>query len=141
MAARTSIDPETRSRITGWIRVEMSDRGSPSVREFARVVGVSHAHLSRVLAGAQAPGLELVLRLVRRLEVSADRLLNEDPPGRVPGAREPGAGARRSAPAGPPAARRIDPDRWLARAREARALVKRPLTRAAARRLAGAGRP
>jgi transcriptional regulator with XRE-family HTH domain len=141
MPAANRIDEETRRRIAAWIRVEMAERGAASVREFARLIGVSHAYLSRVVAGRQTPGLELVLRLVRTLDLSADRLLFEEPPGTVPVAAEPVAAVRGPAGGPPPTARRIDPERWLARAREARALVRKPLTDAAARKLKRVGRP
>lgn len=141
MPTERRIDQETRRRIAAWIRVEMADRGAASIREFARMIDVSHAYLSRVIAGRQTPGLELVLRLARTLDLSADRLLFEEPPGTVPLAAEPTAAVRRSSGGPPPAARRIDPERWLARAREARALVRKPITDASARKLKRAGRP
>lgn len=142
MPTTSHIDHQTRRRIAAWIRVEMEDRGAASVREFARHLGVSHAYLSRVIAGSQTPGLELVLRLTRRLDLSADRLLNEEPPGAVPIAAEAVASVRAADPGGPSSrARRIDPERWLARAREARALVRGPSTDAAIRKAKKAGRP
>jgi transcriptional regulator with XRE-family HTH domain len=141
MPAGSRIDKETRRRITAWIRVEMEDRGVQSAREFARFIGVSNAYLSRVLAGDQTPGLELVLRLTRRLELSADRLLNEEPPGAVPLAAEPVARTRPLAGGPPAGARRIDPGRWLARAREARRLVKGKASDAEIKKLKAEGRP
>lgn len=77
---RGEIDEVTRDRIVAWIRYEMHKRAPISQRQFALKIGVSHAYLSRTLSGAQRPGLELLTRLHRRLHVSADRMLDEDPP-------------------------------------------------------------
>jgi transcriptional regulator with XRE-family HTH domain len=141
MAARSEIDGKTSRRVAAWIRMEMDDRGIQSVRAFAKTIDVSHAYLSRVLSGDQNPGLELVLRLTRRLELSADRLLNEDPPGSPTYASEPVARTRPPAGAPPPGARRIDPERWLARAREARKLVRSRPTDSEISKLKREGRP
>jgi transcriptional regulator with XRE-family HTH domain len=44
----------------------------------ARELGVTHQHVSRIEAGQVAPSLELVVRLSRRLGVTADYLLAGD---------------------------------------------------------------
>jgi transcriptional regulator with XRE-family HTH domain len=141
MPPRSRIDLTTRRRIAAWIRVEMEDRGVASAREFARTIGVSAPYLSRILSGDQTPGLELVLRLTRKLGLSADRLLNEEPSGCAPTAAEPVAQPSGAEARPPRGVRRIDPERWLARARAVRALTKRPPTDAEVSRAKRAGRP
>jgi ribosome-binding protein aMBF1 (putative translation factor) len=79
---RGEIDTETRDRIRAWIRYEMGRRDIESMREFARKIAVSHTYVQRVLAGEQHPGFEFVLRMHRKLHISLDRLVDEDPPKR-----------------------------------------------------------
>jgi transcriptional regulator with XRE-family HTH domain len=77
---RGSIDQQTRDRIQKWIRYEMQKRQIDSIRELARKIGVSHAYLSLVVNGQSTAGLELVLRLNRRLHISIDAMVNDEPP-------------------------------------------------------------
>jgi transcriptional regulator with XRE-family HTH domain len=71
-----------RDRIRAWIAYEMKRRDIESIREFAELVEVNHAYLSRVISGKQTAGLELLLRLHQNLHISADRILDQDPPSR-----------------------------------------------------------
>lgn len=79
---RGIIDQETRDRIRAWISYEMKRRDIESIREFAEKLGVNHAYLSRIISGQQTAGLELVLRMHRKLHMSADVILDDDPPSR-----------------------------------------------------------
>ncbi len=142
MAARGTIDEETRSRVVAWLRREQEDQGLASIRELARRLGVSHSYVARILSGDQAPGLDLVVRFTRTFGLSADRVLNEDPPRRYYLAAEPVAGVKGGRPAPRPRApRRIDPEKWLARARALRKLVKGVVTEEDVRRWKNQGRP
>ncbi len=142
MAARGTIDEETRGRIVAWLRREQEDQALASIRELARRLGLSHSYVARVLSGALAPGLDLVLRFTRTFGLSADRVLNEDPPRRYFLAAEPVAGAKGGRPPSrQPAPRRIDPEKWLARARALRKRVKGVLTDEDVQRWKNQGRP
>jgi plasmid maintenance system antidote protein VapI len=77
---RGEVDQETRERIRKWIVYEMKRRQIDSIREMAGKLDVSHSFLARILNGDQSAGLEMVLRLNRRLHIDAQVLLNEDPP-------------------------------------------------------------
>ncbi|HET8540135.1 MAG TPA: helix-turn-helix transcriptional regulator [Anaeromyxobacter sp.] len=141
MAARGTIDEETRGRVVAWLRREQEDQGIASIRELARRLGLSHSYLARVLSGSQAPGLDLVLRFTRTFGLSADRVLEEDPPRRYFVASEPIAGAKGRSPRRRPGARRIDAERWLARARALRKRVKGVVTDEDVGRWKNEGRP
>jgi transcriptional regulator with XRE-family HTH domain len=77
---RGPVDQVTRDRVRAWIRYEMDRRQITSARDMARKIGVNHAYLSIVLNGTGTAGLELVLRLNRKLHMSLDAMLNDDPP-------------------------------------------------------------
>ena len=77
---RGIIDQATRDRIRRWIEYEMKKRQIDSIREMARRVGVSHAYLSLIVNGQSTAGLELVIRLNRKLHVSIDAMVNDEPP-------------------------------------------------------------
>ncbi|HUL60230.1 MAG TPA: hypothetical protein VLU43_13190 [Anaeromyxobacteraceae bacterium] len=140
-SSRSGPQAETDARIAGWIRFEMQARRIASIRQLARMLAVSHGYLARVVSRRQRPGLDLLVRLTRTLHLDADRLLNEDPPDQVPIAAERGTHPR-PRPGGPPSvARQIDPDLWLARAREARKLVRKRITDAEVQRSKAEGRP
>ncbi len=79
---RGTIDQKVRDRIRAWIVHEMQRRGIESIRELANKIEVNHAYLSRVMAGDQTAGLELVLRLHNRLHISIDAMVDQDPPSR-----------------------------------------------------------
>jgi transcriptional regulator with XRE-family HTH domain len=141
MPARGTIDEETRRRVVAWLRREREEQGFASIRKLARRLEVSHSYLARVLGGAQAPGLDLVLRLTRIFGLSADRVLNEDPPRRYFLASEPVAGTRLPPQASRrPGSRRIDVEKWLARARTTRRLFKEKITEEDLRRWKSEGR-
>lgn len=142
MRVRGTIDEDTRVRIVAWLRREQEDQALVSIRELARRLGVSHSYVARVLGGELAPGLDLVLRLTRTFGLSADRVLNEDPPRRYFLAAEPVAGAKGTkAGVHRPAARRIDVEKWLARARALRKQFKGIITEEDVRRWKNEGRP
>lgn len=79
---RGTVDQVIRDRIRAWIQYEMTRRQIGSIRELAEMIDVNHAYLSRVIAGNQTAGLELVLRLHRKLHISADAMFDSDPPSR-----------------------------------------------------------
>lgn len=79
---RGTVDQVTRDRIRAWIVHEMKRRQIGSIRELAEMIEVNHAYLSRVIAGEQTAGLELVLRLNRKLHISIDAMVNSEPTSR-----------------------------------------------------------
>lgn len=79
-----AVDQETRDRLAAWLRHEIKRRAisgeSPSQRQIAEKLGLSHAYLSRILTGVQTAGLEVLIRLHRVFHVDANVLLDDDPP-------------------------------------------------------------
>jgi transcriptional regulator with XRE-family HTH domain len=73
------MDPETRERIRAWLRFYMDARSWTHER-MATELGVSHVTITNVLNGTRTAGLDLLIRMHRRLHRSADDLLDTDPP-------------------------------------------------------------
>lgn len=80
MPKRDSTDLKTRMRIAAWLRYEMETL-EISQAQLAKKIGVGPGALSRALKGG-AIGLDLVIGVNRGLSFSANRLLNDDPPGK-----------------------------------------------------------
>lgn len=73
-------DMTTRKRIAAWVRYEIRHRDGSSQREFAHLLDLSHTYINRILSEEQTAGMELLIAMHRKLGVSADKLLDRDPP-------------------------------------------------------------
>jgi transcriptional regulator with XRE-family HTH domain len=72
------IDKPTRDRLVAWLRhVEPRFR---TRGELARQLDVSNATVSNLLNGKTTPGFDVFLKMHRGLHISADQLLDNDPP-------------------------------------------------------------
>lgn len=78
--AKTSEDLEAERRIRGHLRQQMQERGITQT-ELARRIGRDDGDITRLLSGERGiRSLGLVLRICRTLQITATRLLEEDPP-------------------------------------------------------------
>lgn len=80
MDPKKHINPDLRSRITGWLRYEMWKRGIMSKAAMAKRLDLAGPTIVNVLNGRTTPGLDVLYKMHRHLGVSADTLLDEDPP-------------------------------------------------------------
>ena len=73
------MDDETKTRIAGWLSYYQKQRGW-TVERLAKELGMAQPTITNVINGKRAAGIELLLRMHRRLHRSADDLLDADPP-------------------------------------------------------------
>jgi ribosome-binding protein aMBF1 (putative translation factor) len=76
-----AIDVRTRERIVAHLRRAM-ERYELNMATLAERLEVSDTTISRLLRGQGACGLDLVIRINRKLRIDADVLLNHDPDAR-----------------------------------------------------------
>lgn len=72
-------DPLVRPRIVAWLRYEKNRLGL-SQQELAQYLGTTAATVSNLLNDKVSPGLDMLVRMHRRLHISVDRMLDVDPP-------------------------------------------------------------
>ncbi len=81
MPKKEYIDQETRERIAGWVRAKMRQQEIPSKAALARRLGIDRSTAGRILnATARSLGLDVFLKIHRRLPIDATQILNEPPP-------------------------------------------------------------
>lgn len=73
-----SVDP-TRARLASWLRYVLGSRGWTH-EHLARELGVAEPTVTNIVNGRRTAGLTLLLAMHRGLHVSADQLLDADPP-------------------------------------------------------------
>lgn len=78
--ARPEIDADLRQRIRAWTEYLMREHRIQSSRAMARRVGVSNPVVVNLRNGSAGVGLDYVVKLHRAFHVSADALLDSDPP-------------------------------------------------------------
>jgi transcriptional regulator with XRE-family HTH domain len=81
------MDPVTRGRIRAWLRYYKETRGWTNER-LADELELSEPTVTNILNGKRSAGLDVVIKMHRRLHRSADDLLDTDPPS----ARKPHTG-------------------------------------------------
>lgn len=79
MPARKDMDAEARDRIQAWLRWYKRNRGWTNER-MAEVLGVAEPTLTNVLNGKRSAGLDLLIKMHRGLNRSADDFIDEGPP-------------------------------------------------------------
>jgi transcriptional regulator with XRE-family HTH domain len=87
MPRRADMDPVTRGRIRAWLRYYKETRGWTNER-LADELELSEPTVTNILNGKRSAGLDVVIKMHRRLHRSADDLLDTDPPS----ARKPHTG-------------------------------------------------
>lgn len=80
MPTKESLDLKTRERIAANLRLLKHRRSYESVAAMAARLGMSRSALGRYLKGERTVGLDFLLKVHRRLNVSLDWLVDEDPP-------------------------------------------------------------
>ena len=80
MPRRQDIDPELRIRIAGWTKHLMTLHGIPSIRQMAKRMKKAGPTVTNALNLQSGIGLDYVVALHRTFHVSADGLLDTDPP-------------------------------------------------------------
>jgi transcriptional regulator with XRE-family HTH domain len=72
----------SRIRIAAWLRYyrEKYSHQYPTHESFARALGVSQTTVVNILNGRRTPGLDILVELHHRFHVSADTIINTDPP-------------------------------------------------------------
>lgn len=88
MPPRDRMDPQARERIRGWLRYYKTARGWTNER-LADELGVAEPTVTNVLNGQRSGGLDLVIKMHRKLGRSMDDFIDVDPPS-VPGESAPG---------------------------------------------------
>jgi transcriptional regulator with XRE-family HTH domain len=78
--ANRGTDIETRQRIAAWARHMMEVHSIASGNELARRLGLSSPTIALVLSGDRTAGLDFLVKLHRVFHISADALLDSDPP-------------------------------------------------------------
>jgi transcriptional regulator with XRE-family HTH domain len=79
MPRRVDMDSATRERIRAWLRHYSEARDWTNER-LAEELGVSEPTVTNILNGKRSAGLDVVIKMHRRLHRSADDLLDTDPP-------------------------------------------------------------
>jgi transcriptional regulator with XRE-family HTH domain len=78
LAPRETLDIPTRRRIATKLRELQRTHKFASASEMARVLGISRGAMTRYLNGERTVGLDVVLRVHRRLHVSVDWLVDRN---------------------------------------------------------------
>ena len=81
--ARDDLDHDLRDRIRAWTVHLKRKHEIPSDRKLAKRIGVAGPTVTNILAGG-GMGLDYVAKLHRAFHVSADVLLDDDPPIEAP---------------------------------------------------------
>ena len=76
---RPDLDPAVRERIRAWLRYYKGSRGWTNER-LAHELGLATPTVTNILSGQRTAGLDVVLKIHRRLHRSADDLMDLDPP-------------------------------------------------------------
>ena len=79
---RKGTDAELRDRLRAWVRwaVERYSDRWPSVSALARHVGTSGPGLSQIIAGKRTAGLDIIVKLHRKLGLDVNEMIDLDPP-------------------------------------------------------------
>ena len=79
MGSRAEIDPVTRARISAWLKYYRDTREWTHQR-LADELGLSEPTVTNIINLKRTPGLDVLIKMHRRLHRSADDLLDTDPP-------------------------------------------------------------
>ncbi len=79
VASRAEIDPVTRTRIAAWLKFYRDTRGWTHQR-LADELELSEPTVTNIINQKRTPGLDVLIKMHRRLHRSADDLLDVDPP-------------------------------------------------------------
>lgn len=82
MPRRQDIDPALRVRLSAWTRYLMELHEIPSIRQMAKRMKMSGPTVTNALNYGSGLGLDYLVALHRRFYMSADVLLDTDPPHR-----------------------------------------------------------
>jgi antitoxin component HigA of HigAB toxin-antitoxin module len=77
---RQDIDLELRRRLAAWTRYLMALHGIPSLRKMAERMGLAGPTVTNAVNKKAGIGLDYLVALHRKFHVSADVLLDTDPP-------------------------------------------------------------
>jgi transcriptional regulator with XRE-family HTH domain len=77
---RQDIDPELRRRLAAWTRYLMALHSIPSLRKMAERMGLAGPTVTNAVNKKAGIGLDYLVALHRKFHVSADVLLDTDPP-------------------------------------------------------------
>ena len=81
---KKSLDPEVRGRVAAWLRYFRDVKYAHEYKtndDFARRgLGLSPPTVANIINGKRTAGLDVVLQIHRRFHVSADTLLDTNPP-------------------------------------------------------------
>jgi transcriptional regulator with XRE-family HTH domain len=80
MPPKDTIDLETRQRIAANLRLLKHEQRFPSVSAMAAELGMSRSALNRYVKGERTAGLDVLLLVHRKLNVSLDWLVDRAPP-------------------------------------------------------------
>lgn len=79
-ASTPKIDLATRRRISAHLRMLRHEHHFASDAEMARAIGISRGALNRYLKDERPIGLEVLLAVRRKMNVSIDYMVSRDPP-------------------------------------------------------------
>lgn len=80
MPRRQDVDPVVRRRLAAWTRYLMDLHGVPSIRRMAERMDMAGPTVTNALNRQTGIGLDYLIALHRTFHVSADVLLDTDPP-------------------------------------------------------------
>jgi transcriptional regulator with XRE-family HTH domain len=89
MPPRDRMDPVARERIAAWLRYYKHARGWTNER-LADELGVAEPTVTNVMNAMRSAGLDLVIKMHRKLGRSMDDFVDSDPPSTAGGASTAG---------------------------------------------------